>query len=378
MLAKHLRVPVSTLVLIPNATTGFDTIIRNLAPSFTAGDTIVDFALSYETFASTIEYLCETTPLERSRVEYTLPVSDEWICRAFEKRVREIREEGKRVRAAVFETVSSLPGTRMPYARLVEICRREGVLSIVDGAHGVGMLEELDVEKLDADFFVSNCHKWLSVPRPCAVLVVPERNQKVLRVSLPTGVESVREAEAEVGRGEEGKEVVKEEDGGEKSRFVKTFAYTGTLDDNPYLCLEAALEWRKKVTWGSKTGDEAIKGYISDLSKKGGKRVAEIMRSEVLENEEGTLGNSGFANVRLPLTLEDVSTEIENEKQCKEIAAEIMRCMIQKHGIALFVYFYAGNWWTRLSAQVFLTLDDFERAGRTLKKVCGNGEWMSS
>ena len=36
--------------------------------------------------------------------------------------------------------------------------------------------------------------------------------------------------------------------------------------------------------------------------------------------------------------------------------------------VALFVY--GGRWWARLSAQVYLELEDFEWAGRTLKEVC--------
>ncbi len=42
---------------------------------------------------------------------------------------------------------------RVPFERLVEECRNYGILSLVDGAHGIGHVP-LDLGKLDADFFV--------------------------------------------------------------------------------------------------------------------------------------------------------------------------------------------------------------------------------
>jgi selenocysteine lyase/cysteine desulfurase len=65
---------------------------------------------------------------------------------------------GGKVKVAVFDTVVSMPGVRMPFERLVKACKKKGVLSLVDGAHGIGHVE-LNLKELDADFFVSNCHK---------------------------------------------------------------------------------------------------------------------------------------------------------------------------------------------------------------------------
>lgn len=141
---------------MPNATTGVNTVLRNLV--FAPGDHILYFATIYGACEQTIAYICETTPASAVKVQYTFPVEDDWLLSEFEKKVKEVDAAGGKVKIAVFDTVVSMPGVRMPFERLVAACKRLGVLSLVDGAHGVGHVE-LDLGKLDPDFFVSNCHK---------------------------------------------------------------------------------------------------------------------------------------------------------------------------------------------------------------------------
>eukprot|EP00983_Pelagomonas_calceolata_P100279 1158548-Pelagomonas_calceolata.AAC.6 len=43
---------------------------------------------------------------------------------------------------------------------------KAGILVLIDAAHALGQLV-IDLESLDADFYVTNCHKWLAGPR-CA------------------------------------------------------------------------------------------------------------------------------------------------------------------------------------------------------------------
>jgi hercynylcysteine S-oxide lyase len=156
-IASYVNVPLNELVLIPNATTGVNTVLRNL--KYEPGDRILYFSTLYGSCEKTIEHLVETYPgIDSVRVELRYPVSDDALIEQF--RVAVEGEKEGRIKVAVFDTVTSLPGVRVPFERLVEECRNSGVLSLVDGAHGIGHLP-LDLGRLDADFFVSNCHKYV-------------------------------------------------------------------------------------------------------------------------------------------------------------------------------------------------------------------------
>jgi selenocysteine lyase/cysteine desulfurase len=155
--ANLLNVPTDTCVLISNATTGVGTVLRNLV--YEEGDVIVYFDTIYGACGRAVLYVEETTPVEAVKVQFTYPVSDDWLVNEFKRVVKTEQAKGKNVRLAIYDTVVSLPGVRMPFEALTEACRELGVMSCVDGAHGVGHLE-LDLSKLDPDFFVSNCHKY--------------------------------------------------------------------------------------------------------------------------------------------------------------------------------------------------------------------------
>jgi selenocysteine lyase/cysteine desulfurase len=157
-MSKLLNTPPSTLVFVPNATTGTNTVLRAL--EFQPGDHILMFSTVYGALEKTIAYIEETTPTKSVKVGYTYPVEDDWLVEELGRKVKEVEEKGGRVKIAVFDTVVSMPGVRMPFERLTAKCKELGVLSCLDGAHGVGHVR-IDLGELDPDFFVSNCHKYV-------------------------------------------------------------------------------------------------------------------------------------------------------------------------------------------------------------------------
>lgn len=140
-----------------NASTGINTVFRNL--DFKQGDVIIYFATVYNAVEQMLESLMETTPVQTRRVDYTFPISHDEIVRRFLDVVRQTKRERLNVRAAIFDTVVSVPGVRFPFEKLIKACKEESVLSVIDGAHGVGQIP-LNLGNLSPDFFVSNCHKY--------------------------------------------------------------------------------------------------------------------------------------------------------------------------------------------------------------------------
>ena len=155
-MAKFLNTPSSTLVFVPNATTGVNTVLRNL--TFESGDHILYFDTIYGACEKTVSYITETTPAQATKIQYTYPVEDDWLVDEFRKAVKSVQEKGGKARIAIFDTVVSMPGVRMPFERLSATCNALDVMSCIDAAHGVGNVE-IDLATLDPDFFVSNCHK---------------------------------------------------------------------------------------------------------------------------------------------------------------------------------------------------------------------------
>ncbi|KAI9672558.1 MAG: hypothetical protein M1817_003324 [Caeruleum heppii] len=355
-LAELLRALLDEVVLIPNATTGINIVLRNLR--FQEGDKILYPWTTYGACTKTVEYICETTPAEGLQIEVKYPIEDDELVEKFRAAMRKTREDSQgkeRVKVAMFDTVVSMPGVRVPFERLVQVCRDEGVLSLIDGAHGVGHVD-LNLSKLDADFFVSNCHKWLLTPRACAVFHVPLRNQPLIRSTLPTSHGFIPRTQSLIPN---------PLPPSPKSPFEVSFEFTGTLDNSPYLCLPAALDFRDDVCGG----EDAIRTYCTELARTGGALVATILGTEVLENPSKTLGNCFMTNIRLPLPTALLSSAADPQASTK-ITQHLARRMVDDGRTFIALCEHNGAVWARFSAMVYLDETDFKVGAEVLRGLC--------
>ncbi|KAK1832246.1 L-cysteine desulfhydrase [Podospora conica] len=335
------------VVFVPNATTGVNTVLRNL--SFDQDDVVLCFNTIYGACSKTIQAISETSPVSIHQIDITYPIQDDEIVQRFRLAVDHVKAQGKTPKLAMFDTVLTFPGARFPWEALVAVCKILGIMSFIDGAHGIGHIDLTRLGKVGPDFMVSNCYKWLMVPRGCAVLYVPFRNQHLITTTFPTswGYETP-EDRAKMHPYE---------------YFSRLFDKVSTTDNTPYCCVPLALKFRSEVCGG----EDKILEYCESIARRGGAKVAEILGTEVLGGVVSSFQRCCFTNVRLPLTLEELGVD---EDGGKRVAKWMQELTPAEYATYIPIKMYAGQFWCRLSGQVYLTMDDFEWAAKTLLEVC--------
>lgn len=371
--------------MTPNATHAFNTVLRNIVWDSDGKDEILYFSTIYSACGKTIDYICEYNRnlVNPRRIDITYPLEDTDYLAAFKDAIAASKASGHRPKLATFDTICSIPGVRVPFEQLTVICKSEGILSLIDGAHGIGHIP-LNLSTLQPDFFLSNAHKWLFAPRGCCPLYVPMVNQHLIRSTLPTSHGFIPQQSQNTWPDPLPPK--------HKSAFVNNFEFVGTVDASPFLCLPEAIKWRKEVCGG----EEAIMQYCTELAGKGGKIVAEILGTKVLDNKTETLTGCCFANVLLPIVswrnAEQAAKTVENEggeygdAEVVGVPAEdavkatlwMQKTLVNEQETFLAIFPFQQQYWVRLSAQVYLDEKDFEWTGKVLKDICkrvGKGEY---
>ncbi len=85
-----------------------------------------------------------------------------------------------RTRLVVVSHITSPTGITLPVEAICRAVRERGVAACIDGPHA---LVEVDVEldRLDCDFYTASCHKWLCAPLGTGFLYVHPRQQNLIR-----------------------------------------------------------------------------------------------------------------------------------------------------------------------------------------------------
>lgn len=158
-IAPLLGVSMDEVVFVPNATTGVNTVLRNLV--YEKDDVILHFSTVYGACEKTIDSLSETMGIERVCIALDYPAEDEDILRKFKDVVQRLSDTNRNIKVAMFDTVLTFPGALFPWGAIVEACKRLGILSLIDGAHGIGHIDLTNLGEVGPDFFTSNCYKYV-------------------------------------------------------------------------------------------------------------------------------------------------------------------------------------------------------------------------
>ncbi|KAK4510466.1 Senecionine N-oxygenase [Mucor velutinosus] len=334
VVADLVHVDPQELVFVFNSMTGINTVARSLP--LEAGDKVIYFSTAYNSVESTIKFIKNSEKLKLIRIELTYPLDDNEVLTKIQETIERENSKGDgKIKLCFMDAISSVPAVRFPFESAVKLVREHNILSLVDGAHAIGQIP-LDLHQVDPDFFITNCHKWLYAPRGCAVLYVPFRNQRLIHPAI------INSAYAD------------HSDPADKSvSFQDEFAWPGTTDFSNFMCVEAAVEFRKSIG-----GEDAIMTYCHDLAAKGGEIAAKILGTKVMANS----GQIAMVNVEIPLTDVKLSDA--------EIIGIFIDKLLYEHNCMAPVYKHNAMWYTRLSAQVYNDESDFETVAKAILAVC--------
>ncbi len=221
-LAKLVGADPNDLALVPNATTGVNTILRSL--QFAPGDELLTTSQEYNACRNALNFVAERSgaTVVVAEVPYPITTSEQAITAVLEATTAQTR-------LVLLDHVVSQTGLVLPIAQLVAALTQRGIDTLIDGAHAPGMVP-VNLAEIGPTYYTGNCHKWLCSPRGAAFLYVRRDRQTQIRpLTISHGANSPRR---------------------DRSRFRLEFDWTGTADPTPYLCLPATLQFLQSLLPG--------------------------------------------------------------------------------------------------------------------------------
>lgn len=322
-LAAYVNCHPDELVYVPNATTGLNIVARSL--KLEAGDEILTTDHEYGALDRTWAFLAERTGARYRQHPIPLPVTThadfvEQLWSGVTPRTRVI-------------FISHLTSPTALIFPVQEICRRAreaGILTMIDGAHAAGQLP-LDLTAIGADFYSSNCHKWMMSPKGSAFLYARREVQPLVEPLVVSWGWRPEEIKA--------------------SPFIQEQEWQGTRDIAAYLSVPAAIEFMEQNNWDA-VREECVSliGYARDTLS----RVTGLPPiSPVCADERGARWNAQLIALPLP----PCDTQTLKQRLYDEYRIEVP--LIDRNGRRLI----------RISIQGYNDRGDVDALAGALKKL---------
>ena len=221
-LAAYLGADKDDIAYVENATTGLNIIARSL--TLAAGDEVLTTDHEYGALDRTWRFICAKSGARYKRMHVSLPIT------SVERVIDEIWSGvTSRTRVLFLSHITSPTAIILPIEELIAQAKDKGIITVIDGAHAPGQID-LSLNRLGADFYVGNCHKWMMAPKGAGFLHARREMQSLIEpLVVSWGYESERPG---------------------PSRLVDYVEWQGTRDISAFLAVPAAIEFMRDHHWG--------------------------------------------------------------------------------------------------------------------------------
>ncbi len=220
VLGRFLGADPRGLALVPNATTAANVVARSLrlAPD----DEVLVSDHDYRACLRAMEFTCRQAGARLTRATVRLPVADPGeVTAAYEAAIT------PRTRLILASHIASPTALIFPVEQLVALGRARGIPVFIDGAHAPGHVP-LDLDRLGADFYAGNCHKWLFAPKSAGFLYVrADRREEIQPWVVGHGWPPAKDDP--------------------RGRIGQLFDWPGTFDPGALLAVPAAIAFVERI-----------------------------------------------------------------------------------------------------------------------------------
>ena len=322
-LASFIECDPCDVVMVTNATTGINAVIKSL--KFSSGDVIFTLNVTYGAVKKLLKQVCADTGAVIKEATVTFPVTGS------DQLTNLIREEMEQdvTKLAVFDHIPSNAPFILPLKEIIDICHDKKIPVLIDGAHALGSIS-LRLKDLKPDFYVSNAHKWFCGPKGAAFLYVDKPFQSLIR---PVVISH-----------------------GFGSGFNSEFIWTGLHDYSPFLALHTVLDFWKTF------GEDVIQNYMHDLCRQAGDLLTKSWGT-VLAAPQGMFGPMSL--VMLPSSLYCHADLVDYSK-----AEEIQNKLYYNYNIEVPVKCIEDKLYVRISCHVYNSLSEYKKLADAILDMC--------
>ncbi|CAL9731041.1 hypothetical protein MOUN0_K09890 [Monosporozyma unispora] len=349
-LGKFLNVDYHNLALLPNATMSVNAVLRSI-PWDLKNDKVLIHSSTYGGCANSVKFVHDSLGLQYDIIDLQYPLEDKDVIAKFEEKLTK-----NNYKLCMFDTVCSMPGVRLPYEELIKACKKYDTWTLIDAAHGAGLVDMGFLHKLKPDFVTSNLHKWLCAPKSTSFLYVDPKHHKTIQtfpISWSYALNST--------------ELTKEM---EENLLIEKFWFSGTINYTSGFCIEKAIQFRKEICGG----EEKINKYQADLQKEA---IDIVLRefgtgAKLLDNSTHTVSVAGMFNISFPKNERNtkfIEHLTESFAAYRKFKVKCETKMVVDH--KAFAPFIAHNneLWIRFSVNIYNTAADYERSAKLIKQT---------
>jgi selenocysteine lyase/cysteine desulfurase len=170
--SEFLGADLEEIVLTTNTTEGMSFVANGL--ELQEGDEVLSTLHEHEACTCPFDIKRDRQKIKFTQIELPTPAkTKEEIVTVFENAIT------PQTKVISFCHINYTTGLQMPVKELCQLARQRGIISLVDGAHAIGMLN-LNLHELGCDFYACSPHKWLNAPPGTGVLYLRKDVQSQL------------------------------------------------------------------------------------------------------------------------------------------------------------------------------------------------------